>query len=294
MTQEAVQGGIELRDGVLVGPLRRPAHGPNAGGSIHDDAVASKLGFRGGAVAGSIHLELFPPLLRQAFGQRWFERGTLSIYFLNATTDHEYTHAFLQQPSAGATDVQVSAWLERDDGMRMGEGTASIGDPGEPTALGGRPLDRFEPGELRILASVKPGDALPEVETSFTAAEQATRLALTTEPLDWYGDASPWGRPVVPPAGMVQLLYLPIRQGLHQRTAPAIGLYGAIELRNVNGPVVVDQPYRVSGTVLAVGQSPKTEYLWYETELKEPDGRHVAGMRMMLRWMKASSPLYAD
>ena len=42
-----------------------------AKGSIHNDEVATKLGFRGGTVAGSIHLELFPPLLVEAFGPRW-------------------------------------------------------------------------------------------------------------------------------------------------------------------------------------------------------------------------------
>ena len=36
-------------------------------GSLHDDATATRLGFRGGTVAGSIHLELFPPLLLKAF-----------------------------------------------------------------------------------------------------------------------------------------------------------------------------------------------------------------------------------
>jgi len=30
-------------------------------GSIHDDATASKLGFRGGTVAGSIHMDQFVP-----------------------------------------------------------------------------------------------------------------------------------------------------------------------------------------------------------------------------------------
>lgn len=52
---------IELRDHLLVGPLRRSVNNASkVAGSIHDDATATKLGFRGGTVAGSIHLELFP------------------------------------------------------------------------------------------------------------------------------------------------------------------------------------------------------------------------------------------
>src|SRR5579863_2897111 len=99
---------IELRDHVLVGPLRRSVNNArHVAGSIHDDATASKLGFRGGTVAGSIHLELFPPLLLKAFGQRWFERGTISMYFLNATTDREPVRAFVKEPPHAAADAQV-------------------------------------------------------------------------------------------------------------------------------------------------------------------------------------------
>jgi len=45
---------------------------------------------------------------------------------------------------------------------------------------------------------------------------------------------------------------------------------------------------------VALGQSPKTEYMWFETALNEADGKRVAEMRMLLRFMKASSPKYKD
>ena len=53
-----------LGGGVWVGPVRRPrSSGPSKGkGSIHDDAV-QKLGFRGGTVAASLHMEQFPLLV---------------------------------------------------------------------------------------------------------------------------------------------------------------------------------------------------------------------------------------
>ena len=35
--------------------------------NIHDDATAQNLGFRGGTIAGSIHLDQFPPVLMAAF-----------------------------------------------------------------------------------------------------------------------------------------------------------------------------------------------------------------------------------
>jgi len=75
--------------------------------------------------------------------------------------------------------------------------------------------------------------------------------------------------------------------------ADAVGLYGAIEVRHLAGPVFCDREYEVSGRVLAIGQTPKTEYLWYETTMRE-GAKDVASMLMMLRFMKASSPLWAE
>lgn len=286
---------IELRDQVFVGPLRRSVNNArNVAGSIHDDATATKLGFRGGTVAGSIHLELFPPLLLKAFGQRWFERGTVSMYFLNATTDREAVRAFMKEPPADATDAQVDIWIERDDGMRVAEGTASVGNSEEPTALLRRPLDRFDSGNLRILGGLKVGDQFDECDAYLTKDAMAARMKVITEPLDWYTRPSPWGGALATPATMVQLLYAQSIATLRAKLGRAVGLYGAIELRNINGPVMVEHPYRVSGSILALGQSPKTEYMWFETALNGAAGKRVAEMRMLLRFMKASSPLYKD
>jgi hypothetical protein len=213
------------------------------------------------------------------------------MYFLNATTDREAVRAFVKEPPAGASDVQVDAWIERDDGMKVAEGTASAGTPEEPTALLRRPLDRFESGDLRILKALKAGDRFEDCEVRLPPQAQAERMEVITEPMEWYVKPSPWGGPIVTPAAMVQLLYQKPVATLRGKLGAAVGLFGAIELRNINGPVFVDRPYRASGHVVAVGQSPKTEYMWFESALDEGDKR-IAEMRMLLRFMKASSPLY--
>ncbi|MGE0599261.1 MAG: hypothetical protein AB7J35_07540 [Dehalococcoidia bacterium] len=285
---------ISIADGVISGPIRRSINNSkDAKGSIHDDATASKLGFRGGTVAGSIHNELFPPLLLEAFGQRWFERGTLSMYYMNATTDREAVRASLRQPPAGATDAQVEAWVTREDGMQVAQGTASVGDPGVPTALLARPLDRFEAGDLRLLKGVEPGRRFDPVQVSIMLEQQQERMRIVTEPLDWFVSDSPWGKPVAMLAPMVRLLYAKSVASLRGPIGTAVGLFGAIELRNINGPVFVDTEYTCTGEVIAVGQSPKTEYMWFETGLDDESGKRIAEMRMLLRWMKASSPLYS-
>ena len=289
-----LESGLTISDGIISGQLRRSVNNSrDAKGSIHDDATASKLGFRGGTVAGSIHNELFTPLLLEAFGQRWFERGTLSMYYVNATTDREAVRAFLKQPPAGTKDAQVDAWVQREDGMQVAQGTASVGDPGVPTALLARPLDRFEAGELRIFKGIEPGYRFEPVRVSVTPEQQQQRLSVTTEPHPWFVGDSPWGGPVVMLAPMVQSLYAKsvatMRGNLN-----AVGLFGAIELRNVNGPMLVGQEYTCTGEIIAVGQSPKTEYMWFETGLDDDSGKRVAEMRMLLRFMKASSALYPE
>ncbi len=285
---------LQIVDGVITGPLRQSVNqAQNIEGSIHNDAVASKLGFRGGTVAGSIHLELFPPLLLEAFGDKWFDRGTLSINFKNATTDREPVRALIDAPIS-KSDAQVRAWIERDDGMLVGEGTASIGDPDEATALQQLDLTRWDCADCRILANIKAGDIIEAKDVRMSAKHQADRLDVITEPLEWYSD-SPFGGAVASPATMVHFLYEHPAASIGKRTASnAVGLFGAIEVRNINGPLLLDRTYTVGGIVLAVGESPKTEYVWFESHADTPDGIRVAEMRMQLRWMKASSPLYKD
>ncbi len=285
---------IEERGGLYIGQWRRPAN-PHLylEGSIHEDTSAQRLGFRGGLVAGSIHSELFPPLLLKAFGQRWFERGNLSLYFLEPTLDREEVRAIVAVPPAGVSDVQVQVWAERPSGKRICEGTAAVGEPREPSALLARDLSHFPSGELRILAGASVGDQFPTVEVRVSQEEMNQRLEVTTDPLPWYRGPSPWGGAVATTANLVTAMMRPCYAYLEGHTkTQAVGLYGAIELRNVNGPVLVGEPYRAAGHLISVGQSPKTEYLWFEVYMDDQGGRRTAEMRMMLRYMKASSPVY--
>jgi hypothetical protein len=113
-----------------------------------------------------------------------------------------------------------------------------------------------------------------------------------TEPLDWYFGDSPWGGPIANPSAVVGLLWQKATRTFGAHSGGAVGLFGAIEIRHHRGPVFVDRPYQVAGEIVAVGQSPKTEYVWFDTRASDAGGV-VAAMRMQLRWMKASSSKYA-
>ena len=104
------------------GPVRHPRNlYAGSAGSIHDDATATRLGFRGGTVAGSVHLDQFPPLLLRAFGERWFETGSVSVYFRNATTDGEPVQAFVAVPADRVSDQQVRVWMTQPDETLVAE-----------------------------------------------------------------------------------------------------------------------------------------------------------------------------
>jgi hypothetical protein len=294
MTTEATRTDIIEQNGVLIGPYRRPRNlAATQRGSIHDDATAQKLGFRGGTVAGSIHMEQFPPVLLRAFGNRWFETGSLSCYFRNATTGGEPVRTLAQMPSAGAEDAQVNVWMERDDGTQVLEGTASVGSPAEPSILRRKLAEPREPGEQRMLGHLPLGDvgAPVPVRLDLSQREPRARLDVITEPLDWYTGPSPWGGPILNP-GLVVHLMVQAQNRMDLARAKAVGLYGAIEVRHRTGPVFADHDYEVTAKILAVGQTPKTEYLWYETVLREPHDKAIASMLMMLRFMKASSRVW--
>ena len=279
---------------VLAGPVRNPRN-LSAGvvGSIHDDATATALGFRGGTVAGSIHMDQFPPLALRAFGNGWFADGSLSLYFRYATTDGEPVGAFVEAPPR-SRDVQSRAWATTTDDVLVAEGTAGSGNPAEPSALRSRDMRPVDPAQLRILAGLQPGAVLGDLMVEPDGERQLGRISqdAMTEPLDWYTGPSPWGGPIAAPSTVVDLLYRRLLEGVRSSMGDHVGLFGAIEIRFRSGPVFLDSRYRVTGEVVALSQTPKTEVLWFDSRALDADGTLVAEMRMMLRQLKQSSHRY--
>jgi hypothetical protein len=256
-------------------------------GGLHLDANAEKHGFaRGGAVAGSIHLDLFSPLVLEAFGPAWFETGSLSIRYKTPTVDRELVRGHIDGDGA-----RRRAWIERDDGTLIGEGTASVGaDPS--TALRSRDLHEHALASPRILEGVAPGDDLPTVTRHISGARQQRLLdeGLVTEVLDRHrGDGA-----VVVPQSFVHELHQAATAYLDplvEANGGALGMFGALEIANVNGPLTVDRDYEMRTRIHAIGESPKTEHAWFEvTAFDGPT--HVASLFMQQRWLKSSSPRY--
>lgn len=282
------------RDGVLAGPIRRPVNvSRDAVGSIHDDKTAQTLGFRGGTVAGNIHFEQFPPLLLARFGEGWRRRGGLSLYFRNATTDGEPVRAFVGPAAEISPGVRrADAWMETPEGLRVAEGTAWSGGDDPGSALRLRVAQQPAASDLRILAGRQAGDSVADVPSRLDRPAALRRVEGVTEPMPEYHDAALFGGLVAAPAVAIDALRA-VEGPLFRAGKDFVGMFGAIELEFLNGPVFLDHDYLADGRILALGESPKTEVAWYESTLRDAaDGRSVARLVMMSRLLKASSPLW--
>ncbi|MDA9064527.1 hypothetical protein OAD22_10505 [Pseudomonadales bacterium] len=260
-------------------------------GSIHDDQTAATLGFRGGTVAADVHMNQFPPLLVKVFGQQWFERGNLSLSYKNATVDLERVKVFAIPLVPGENQVKV--WMEREDGLLVCNGTAALDDHSQ-SELRRKDLRPCDPAELKILHQLQPGMSLGEYDVFASTSKQFERYdqRLISDPISWYRDGSPWGEVVAAPSTILEFLWAYPMQGLKPYVGESVGLFGAIEIGFTAGPFLLNQDYHLQSHVICVGQSPQTEYVWYETTATNAAGEIVATLRMQSRVMKASSPVY--
>jgi hypothetical protein len=282
---------ILIKEGQIYGKWRKAINAAaHMVDSIHDDAVGKKVGMRGGVVAGTMHLDLFPPILVETFGQRWFEQGTISLYFTYALLHGEELRVVMQAGPKDDKGVQVEIRLESRDGRIVARGTVSVGSPDEKPYLQTLELQSSPREELRILKELEVGWETPLKDVSETKMALEKSLENCEDLLDWYSVKSPWGSAILPPSHTARLLQVSV-----PFEAKGVAFYGANELRYFGGPVKVDVPYQSKGKIIAVGVTSKTEYYWFESELYEKaSNKLVAAMRHMTRYMKAGSPLYPE
>jgi hypothetical protein len=269
---------------MLTGRVVRPTNRHYATG-IHDDAVATDLGLRGGTIAGSAHLDTFVPLLIEQFGEAWFEYGNLSIYFRHATVDDEPVRALISQ-SAKADGVHV-ARIETEDGTLVGEGTAALSAAG--SALRTRDL-RPDSSQARILSQLTVGDYSERTTITIDGDRLQQRYAagLITEVTDRYLDRS-----AVPPSAIVDAANDAAHRLLGPLLGDAVGMWGALEVGFNGARMKPDIAYEATITIPAISDSPQTELLWHDVTFGRPGGNApVASVRILSRFMKASSPLW--
>ena len=291
----------------IQGPLRAPRQmlaDQEYGGhsSIHDDAMAEKLGFRAGPIEGPTHFSLFPPLLQQIWGQAWFERGCLSAHYLNMVVEGEDVRAFAEIPAPGATSTRV--WAEKADGTPVLEASASLG-PGQ-TLLDARMAALRPPEKLLILEDLKIGMKGAAEERVRMEPDQHMgalypfslnqKLAVITENSPWYSSAaSPWGRAIIPLEMVSVLAEYSSHQARFPVKGPAVGLFADQEIRMIDGPLFVGEDYILRREIAALAESKRTESYWVRTRIFDASGeRQVAEMLLNHATLKASYAGYGE
>ena len=258
----------------IYGPWIRPVNRwQGAENSIHSDAVAKRIGMRGGTIPGTVHLTHFRPILDELFGNRWYETGSISMYYTFATLDGEEVRAVVDGSRSLDRDVQFAAWVENREGKVVCKGTVAVGNPALSVPyVRSLPLENCPPDASRVLARMKPGMPIP-TQNGYVVRDGGEDGAVL-DPQMMYGALA-----MVPQKSVIQ---------------PVVGFFGATEIVLHRGPIRIGEPYTKSGSIACVGASPKTEYAWFDSSLHDEKGRLIVEMRHMTRWMKISSPLWAS
>jgi hypothetical protein len=272
--------------------------------SIHDDAMAEKLGFRAGPIEGPTHFSLFPPLLAKLWGQAWFERGCISSHYLNMVVEGEEVRAFAEIPPEGATSTRV--WAEKADGTPVLEASASIGPDDGPTLLEKRMAELRPPGKLLILEDLRVGMTGAKDERVRMDPDQNMgalypfslnqKLEAITETSPRYSDAaaSPWGRAIIPLEMLSVLFEYSSREAAFPVKGPAVGLFADQQIRLIDGPLFVGEDYVLRREIAALAESRRTESYWVRTRVFDAGGQQVAEMLLNHATLKHSYAGYAD
>lgn len=292
----------------VTGPWRSPAQmlgDQRYGGhhSVHDPATAGSVGLAGAPIEGPTHFSQFDPLAVLVWGQAWWEHGCISSHFQTMVVEGEQVRAAMELH--GPLDGSGSARIEavKADGSPVLVGTASVGSA-VPTELDRRRGAQRPPGALFVVDQLQVGMRFDAGVAAVSASEPngalypfslADKLAHITEPHPWYSQpgaaSSPWRRAVVP-MEMISVLAHKEPAGIPVRT-PSLGLFLDLQVRLIDGPVFVDQPYAVVHEIVGLGESRRTESYWTRTTLTDVDrGSPVAEVLLHSGVFKASYPDY--
>jgi acyl dehydratase len=272
---------IETIDGALAGPWRSPRQmlaeqTYDGHASIHDDATAAKLGFKGGTIEGPTHFSQFAPLCHALWGRRWFETGSLSAHYKQPVFAGEKVRALVVRNERSDTVATIK--MVKEDGSEILEGTVAVGDDAKVSRLSERMIAAKPPANPVILHAVRPGMVLPRHDVRLPPDKPMgplypfslmAKLAAITEPSPWYDQAaeSPWGRPIIPAEMISVLLAYTVKDHFFPCRGPAVGLFADQEIRLLDGPLLVDETYAIEREVVGLTGSRRTESLWVETRL---------------------------
>lgn len=290
---------ILREDGALIGPWRGPrqmlAEQTYEGhASIHDDATAQKLGFKGGTIEGPTHFSQFVPLGVDLWGDRFLAEGSISAHYRNPVFEGEEVRAVVR-PTAGRDDHAVIT-MEKPDGTEVLAGSMGVGAGQPATALEIRLAELKPLADPVILKDVAVGDRTPRFAVTMGMDQHmgdlypfslAQKLARITEPSALY-------QSIIPVEMISVLLNHNARSHPFRSRGPAVGLFADQEIRLFAGPLEVGKTYEIEREIVGITGSRRTESMWVKTSVFAPgDDKLLATMLLNTATLKDSYEPYA-
>jgi hypothetical protein len=306
MPARAFDTPLETIGQVLAGPWRKPVNmlleqKYDNHLSLHDDAMAQKLGFKAGPIEGPTHFSQFAPLGEAIWGERFLREGCLSAHYRNMVMEGEEVRAFIER-EPGEDSAKI--WAQKRDGTEVLRGTASVGPQAPPSALDLR-LNELTPlDQPVILSELKVGRRAPRRAIRMDAGQHmgdlypfslTEKLARITENSPWYSGAdNPWKKPIIPFEMISVLLMYTARHDGTPVKGPAIGLFADQEIRLIDGPLFVGEDYEIEREIVALSGSRRTESYWTRTSVFRPgESKVIATMLLNQATLKESYAPYA-
>jgi hypothetical protein len=307
MPARAFDTQLESIGQVLAGPWRKPFNmlldqTYDGHVSLHDDAMAQKLGFKAGPIEGPTHFSQFAPLGEAIWGERFLREGCISTHFRNMVVEGEEVRAFIEREPG---EDHAKIWAQKRDGTEVLKGTASVGPQAPPSALDMRlgelgPLEqpvilrdlkvghRTKRTPIRMDADQHMGDLYP-----FSLTQKLTKI---TENSPWYSSKdTPWGKPIIPFEMVSVLVQYLAREDRLPIKGPAIGLFADLEIRMIDGPLFVGEDYEIEREIVALSGSRRTESYWTRTSIFRPgQSKVIATMLLNQATLRDSYAPYAE
>ena len=291
-----------LEDGTLAGPLRYPrqmlqeqAAGNAAGDTIHDDATAQKLGFKGGTIEGPTHFTQFEPLAEQLWDEEWRRTGCISAHYRSPVFEGEGVRALLSPAGDGARHGTIR--MEKEDGTEVLLGSISVGSDAPPSALAQRlagldALDRpVLMHDVEVGMTTRPVTVTMAPDTHMGALYPFTlrqKLEAITEKSARFATDIPMEMISVLANSISLQATFPVKR-------PSIGLFADQEIQLLRGPLEIGRAYDITREVVALTGSRKTESMWIEFTIR-PAGESEPAARILLNMatLKGSYAAYDE
>ena len=248
-------------------------------GSIHDDAPAQALGFRGAFVPGSVVGAKALLAATAILGDRWMQRGWYDLTFVSPVYEDEEVRE-LGGLAGDTAESSAELRVETAEARICCAGYAGLGSE--------IPWDEAEDGRhgaAVALPAIPIGLEFGSCDFTVRPEEIAPMAAASGDDSALYKTGSPWGGPVVPPEWLHKVaLELSRTKRLSVSGVRNPGMWAGHALA-IREPIFMGQQYTMSERVADKGLSGRAVFLSYEFHITDTAGSEVALGRHRVKWL---------